>query len=254
MAALAAMSVTSSAAVAGGCASSRGVWRRAAVVASLAISPALLAGYADTAAADWSEPVGLSGAHAVTPDIAVDLAGDATVVWSRRGGAGQVVEGRRISAAGASGPVQSLTAPGSEGIEPDVAVGPLGGGIVAWSRLGGPRTESEARMISASGELGLFRGLSLAASGTQVAVDARGVAIASGCTTTGRTMSSRGAGSPPPARSARRSTYRLLDAMPRSQGSPSPRTATRPRSGFATTAQIRSFRHGGSRPPARPGP
>jgi PKD domain len=117
-----------------------------ALVAALA-----LAGVAG-AAPTWTGPVELSPAErVVAPDLALNAAGDAVVVWNREEGevcadapdnpaCVHVVEAiSRLPGSGAWQPAVELARPGV-GSGPRVAVDPVGNAVVVWSHdIGEPR-------------------------------------------------------------------------------------------------------------------
>ena len=90
----------------------------------------------------WSPALDLSGAggDAVEPQVAADLSGNATAIWSRQDGSGTVVQASsRVGSGGWSAPVD-VSGKGADAIEPQVAAG-LGMAISVWSRSsGGPYT------------------------------------------------------------------------------------------------------------------
>lgn len=89
--------------------------------------------------------------------IAVDSQGVATVAWMRFGSAWEAL-GRRVEPDGTLGPVQMLTQPGEEALEPRPAVGPDDHVSVVWStfttyqirlvRLDASGTPGPARLLS----------------------------------------------------------------------------------------------------------
>jgi PKD repeat protein len=81
-----------------------------------------------------STPVDLSavGQNAGFPQVAVDSAGDAVVVWARSNGTNQIIQAATQPAGGSfSGPVD-LSVTGQNGISPQVAIDPSGDAIVLW--------------------------------------------------------------------------------------------------------------------------
>jgi hypothetical protein len=118
---------------------------------------------------DLSDP----GDDAENPQVAVDGAGNATVVWS----ADAVAQARRIAANGTLGAILDLS---DEGDEPDVAVAPGGVAVAAWRRPDVDPETIEARQIEPNGTLGPVVPLSDPAeesAGPQVAIGPAGVPV-----------------------------------------------------------------------------
>ena len=91
-----------------------------------------------TAGGAWSTPVSLStpARDSWDPQVAVDLAGNATALWSRADDDGRVVEAARRPAGGEWSAPIDLSAPG-DAWHPQVAVDPAGNATAAWSRKDG---------------------------------------------------------------------------------------------------------------------
>jgi hypothetical protein len=120
------------------------------------------------------------GRDAFNPQVAVDADGDAVVVWHRFDGTNWRVQARRRSAAGALSAVQSLSDPGQDAFEPQVAVDADGDAVVVWRRFDGANWRVQARRRSATGALSAVQTLSdpgQDAFEPQVAVDADGDAV-----------------------------------------------------------------------------
>ncbi|HYN96254.1 MAG TPA: hypothetical protein VES42_20615 [Pilimelia sp.] len=112
------------------------------------------------------------GSSSSWPQVAADDNGDSAVVWQQDG----VVMGRRVSASGALGTLQTISAPRAS--TPSVAVEPTGRALVTWTQYGGGTYTAQARYFGADGTLGPV--LTLGASSadqTAVAVDRAGGAI-----------------------------------------------------------------------------
>jgi Glycosyl hydrolase family 26 len=93
-----------------------------------------------------------AGESAIQPRLAVAGDGTATVVWNRFDGAGWIVQGQRISAAGApEGAVQNLSAVGRSAAEPNLALGPDGSAVVVWDRFDGGSFVVQARRLDPGG-------------------------------------------------------------------------------------------------------
>ncbi|HEU5106532.1 MAG TPA: glycosyl hydrolase [Solirubrobacterales bacterium] len=105
------------------------------------------------AANDAARPEDLSpAAEMVTgADVAVAADGAATVVWSARAGSEWSVFARRVSAAGARGPVRQLSAAGGDALAPQIAVAPNGTAVVAWVRWDGANFRVQERRLAADG-------------------------------------------------------------------------------------------------------
>lgn len=115
-----------------------------------------------------------TGRIPATPDVAMDGAGNATVVWSDRGaGSEEIVRARRISAAGALEPAINLTGPGLSSKLPKVEAAPSGAVTVIWVRT--PVGTVHLRRIDPAGGPGATLDVSPPTSGSaDVAVDADG--------------------------------------------------------------------------------
>ena len=118
-----------------------------------------------------------AGQDASDPQIAVDLKGNAFVIWNRRDGANERVQLRRRSASGNLGPIQTLSAAGQNGLDARIAIDAKGRAFVVWRRSDGANARIQLRRRSASGNLGPVQTLSAAgqdAGEPHVGVDARG--------------------------------------------------------------------------------
>jgi hypothetical protein len=106
----------------------------------------------------------------------IDADGDAVFTWLRWDGANNRAEARSRSAAGALGPVRSLSALGVSATRPFVAVEPDGDAIFTWSEF----DRIQARKQAAAGTLGSVQTIApagLATDEPQVAIDADGDAV-----------------------------------------------------------------------------
>jgi len=107
------------------------------------------------------------------PEVAVDTAGDALVVWWRSGQAPNLIQARARSAAGTLAPLRRLRDVGDTADAfPQVAIDSDGDALVVWQRFDGTETWVETRSRSAAGTLGNVtrrRG-----HGARVALDANG--------------------------------------------------------------------------------
>jgi DNA-binding beta-propeller fold protein YncE len=133
-----------------------------------------------------------AGQHATSPQVAVDTAGNALIVWERLDGSSSSccvrIEARARSAAGSLGPVQTLSGPGQDARFPGLGVDAGGNAVVSWMRFDGsdPGTASpccwriQVRARSATGTLGPIQTLSVPgqnAVAARVAVEPDGDAV-----------------------------------------------------------------------------
>jgi hypothetical protein len=153
-------------------------WLAAALVIGAAaiwlVAPAV-------AAAQWSSPpFDLSApGEGSRPQVAVDPAGNATVVWEGDPGGEPIIRARRIDAGGALGPVQDVSAAGEDAVDPRVVVDPFGNATVVWTGVDSGDGTVHSRRITAAGTLDEIKDLSAPggnAFGAEVAVDAAGTA------------------------------------------------------------------------------
>ena len=100
----------------------------------------------------WSTPVVLSDPTSSSwdPQVAVDLAGNATAIWSREAGGGRVVEAARRPARGEWSEPIGLS-PRGDAWNPQIAVDPAGNATAAWSRKDGTSWIVQARGLDAAG-------------------------------------------------------------------------------------------------------
>ncbi|HYG96586.1 MAG TPA: hypothetical protein VD741_05700, partial [Solirubrobacterales bacterium] len=115
------------------------------------------------------------GRSAAEPQLALDPAGRATVLWSRFDGSGFVVQARRLDAAGTpEGAAVNLSAAGADAADPRLAVGEDGTASVLWSRFDGSRWIVQRRDLAPAGALGAVENLSSAGWSSGDAALARG--------------------------------------------------------------------------------
>jgi hypothetical protein len=112
------------------------------------------------------------------PQVAVDAAGNATVVWRSQLAGGEMVRARRITAAGALEPIMDVSALDNVFSAPRLAAAPSGAVTVVWS-VNDSATEIvvQGRRIAADGTLGSIEDLSVvleSINGIDIAVDASG--------------------------------------------------------------------------------
>jgi hypothetical protein len=122
--------------------------------------------------------VSLPNTQAATPDIAVDASGDALLVWEKSLTGPTVVQARSRTAAGALGPLRtlSLTNIGTGAFYPQIGMQDDGDAIVAWRRID---SRIQVRTVSAAGGLGPISDISSSSGGDdqpQVVYDENGVA------------------------------------------------------------------------------
>ena len=136
------------------------------------------------AGGSWSGPVPLSpgGVKAQSPQVAVDDAGDATVVWSQEEGSATVLRSVTMPAGSGWAPAVNVSTAGDEPAGFDLAVGRSGEAIVVYEDRGGgkPRARvttrqaggawTEAVTVSAAGEEAFDPSVSLGDGGTAAVV------------------------------------------------------------------------------------
>jgi hypothetical protein len=100
----------------------------------------------------WGAPVILSAPEGDSwdPQVAVDLAGNATAIWARDADDGRVVEAARLPARGEWSEAVELS-PRGEASNPQLAVDPAGNATAAWSRKDGTSWIVQARGLDAAG-------------------------------------------------------------------------------------------------------
>ncbi len=130
----------------------------------------------------WTAPVTLSagGEDSSGAQVAVDADGDAVFTWVRSDGTNDRIQARARSAAGVLSPVQTLSGPGRDASDPQVAVDADGDAVFTWLRFDGVTFRVQARARSAAGVLSAVQDLSdNTGSGVQpqVAVDTDGDAV-----------------------------------------------------------------------------
>jgi hypothetical protein len=121
-----------------------------------------------------------AGQNALEAQVAVDSDGDAVFTWRRFDGAHWRIQARARSAAGALGPVQTLSAAGRNATLPQLGVDSAGNAVFVWQRSDGTDWRVQSRARSATGALGPVQTLSAAGQGAvkpQVAVDPAGRAV-----------------------------------------------------------------------------
>jgi hypothetical protein len=104
------------------------------------------------AGGSWTtgDDLSASGRDAWDPQVAMDLAGNATAVWSSAETRGRVVQASRRPAGGAWSEPVDLTV-GGDAWNPQVAFDPAGNATTAWSRNDGTSWIVQARGLDAAG-------------------------------------------------------------------------------------------------------
>ncbi|MGN6216571.1 MAG: glycosyl hydrolase [Solirubrobacterales bacterium] len=109
------------------------------------------------------EDLSAAGRSAAEPQLALDSAGAATVVWDRFDGSSFVVQARRLEPEGGpAGPAVDLSASGRDAAEPAVAIAPDGAATVLWSRFDGSSFIVQRRDLNPDGSLSATESLSAA--------------------------------------------------------------------------------------------
>ncbi len=114
------------------------------------------------------------------PQVAVDRAGHAVVVWQRFEGTNWRIQARRRSAAGALSTERTLSPAGQDALNPQVAVDQDGDAVLVWSRIDPQYERIQATRWPATGAPSAVQTISPAeqhAFFPQVAVDRDGDAV-----------------------------------------------------------------------------
>jgi hypothetical protein len=126
------------------------------------------------------QTLSVAGQDATLPQVAVDTNGDAVLTWQRSDGTNSRIQARGRSAAGALGPLQTLSPAGQDAFDPQVAIDSDGDAVLTWRRSDGTNSRVQARGRSAAAVLSAVQTLSPAgqdAFSPQVAVDPDGDAV-----------------------------------------------------------------------------
>src|SRR5204862_456629 len=121
-----------------------------------------------------------SAQDASFPQVAVDSAGDAVVVWRRFDGSNYRVQARARTPGGAWSAIQTLSDPGQNAAAPQVGVDSAGDAVVVWRRFDGTNYRVQARARAAGGAVSAIQTLSdpgQSASVPRVGVDSAGNAV-----------------------------------------------------------------------------
>ena len=127
------------------------------------------------------------GQDAFSPQVAVDLDGDAVFTWARFDGTSWRVQARARSASGVLEPVQTLSSGGEDAFDgacecggPELGIGAGGTATVVWRRFDGTNWRIQARSRTSSGALSAVQTLSAGGADAdehEVAVDPNGNAV-----------------------------------------------------------------------------
>jgi hypothetical protein len=135
------------------------------------------------AGGDFGAPVDLSaaGQNALRPQVAMDTAGDAVVVWHRSNGTNTIVQASVRTAGGSFSAPVDLSAPGQDADAAQVAMDPGGDAIAIWERSNGTNQIVQASVRPAGANFGAPTDVSLSSQssdGPQIAMDQAGDATA----------------------------------------------------------------------------
>jgi hypothetical protein len=83
------------------------------------------------------------GPYSNDPTVAMSAGGDAVFAWQGSDGVDHRIRARTLSAAGAFGPAETLSAAGQTAAEPHVAVDGDGDALVAWRRFDGAKWRAQ---------------------------------------------------------------------------------------------------------------
>ena len=121
-----------------------------------------------------------AGQDALDPQLAINDAGDAVCTWFRSDGTDDRVQARVLRSTGILSPIHTLSDPGGDAHDPDVAVEDDGDAYLSWSRWDGSSFRIQAQMLWADDTVGVMHTISDAgdnAHGPEVAVDDQGDAV-----------------------------------------------------------------------------
>jgi PKD domain len=131
----------------------------------------------------WGQPADLSaaGQNAEEPQVAIDPAGNAVAVWTRRSSPSDLVQSARRAAGGSWETAIPLSVPGDDAEAPQISLDPSGNAVAVWTRTDAtPRVAQGAERLGGGGWLGpvLISVVGRNASEPQVASDSVGNAVA----------------------------------------------------------------------------
>ena len=90
-------------------------------------------------------------------DLGVAADGTVTALWARNDGANAITQTRRITPGGTLRPVRTLSAPGQNVTQLDLAVAPNGVSTHVWARSDGSVSRIQSRRVAAGGAVGPVR-------------------------------------------------------------------------------------------------
>ncbi|MGH4007808.1 MAG: hypothetical protein ACRDTH_06545 [Pseudonocardiaceae bacterium] len=143
----------------------------------------LVQGAVRPAGGAWQAPITVSGPgqDAVDPQVAVNAQGSAVAVWRTFNGTHNVVQGAMRPADGSWQAPITLSAPGQDAVDPQVAVNAQGSAVAVWSRSNGTHDIVQGAVRPAGEAWQAPTDLSAAgqdAGNPQVAVNAQGTTVA----------------------------------------------------------------------------
>jgi len=94
-----------------------------------------------------------AGQPASDQQVAITPGGDAVFTWVRSDGTNDLVQARALSASGVLSRVRTLSDPGHDANDPQVAVDPDGDAVVVWTRHDGTEERIQASTVRASGRV-----------------------------------------------------------------------------------------------------
>ena len=100
------------------------------------------------------------GQDAVSPAVAVDADGSATVAWARSNGANVLIQSTRVSPSGEKGPILNRSATGNNAGTPQLDYSDNGSVGLVWRRYDGADYIVQSRVIHADGSADSIRDLS----------------------------------------------------------------------------------------------
>jgi hypothetical protein len=148
-----------------------------AAVAAMIIADRAMAAPTFLTALDMSDP----GQDALEQEVAVSNAGATLVTWTRSDGANTRIQARYRDASGNIGPVDTVSDPGQNASQPDIAFDSSGNAIAIWTRNDGTNVRVQAAFRPAAGPWQAPTTLSAAgqdAFGPQISFDNAGKALA----------------------------------------------------------------------------
>jgi hypothetical protein len=150
---------------------------------SVLLAIAALLALAPSAGAAWTAPFAVSppGGGPTVPRVALDGRGDGVAVWNQTEGGNIRARFARLSLGGSVGAPLTLSAPGANGEDPDVAVDSDGDALAVWERSNGSNLVVQAAWLPRAGAPGAVMNLSADgrdAAEPRVAIDPDGDATA----------------------------------------------------------------------------